>query len=513
MRSASLAAILSLVLILTRSAAAQVPALVIDGKFQDWKQIAPALIDPIDASDAAIDFGELRIAHTSAHVHLLVDFRRTINVQGLDGTVLMLMDVDGDSQTGQTEFGLDGVDIIVHLSPRDPQRPERPGMGMSVRSTTYEPDPADPQQKPLSIYDIGLMFAPTHASRRMEFRIDRGAQLPGTPALFSGDACAMKLVFINLDGQAADETEVVRHNLRSGALPLAPVDEHADPLQRDPRSALRIMNWNVFRGANFTHPDPFARTIAAINPDVILLQELPEQTSAQDLKDFLERATQSDQWQVALGTGGGDLRCAIAARLPLRESLQSVPLPNQPDRTVRAAGAFIDAGDRRLLAVAVHLRCCGRAGGPEDQQRLHEVRALSDAMTAALRANPCDGIIIAGDFNLVGTRDPMEVMAAGLDLDHTALRIAHPLNLDGRSHATWADPSQPFAPGRLDYFLYSDSSLEISRTFVYDSQHLNARWLTHYGVHPTDTRDASDHRPMVADLLWSEALRSGGEAK
>lgn len=491
------------------SCAAQTSPLIIDGELDDWHSIGPALIDPMDAADAAVDFGEVRIAHTKSHVHLLVDFGRTVNAQGLDGFAMILLDADGDPATGRLERGLPGVDLIIDLSPPNANRPDRNGMGMGVRSTTYVPDPANPQRRPLSVYDVGMQFAPTHASRRIEFRLDRGSKLPETADLFLGRSFSMKLVFNDLAGNVADETAIMQVDLSKGEQKSPTLDAAIDPMTRKASTDLRIMNWNVLRGANFTNPDPFARTIAAINPDVILLQELPETTSSEQLKAFLALAAHDVHWNVALGAGGGDLRCAIASKLPMQEALQSVPMPDQPDRTLRCVGAVIEHGERRLLTVAVHLRCCGRAGGPEDQIRLTEVRTLSEAMLSLMKQEAIDGVVIAGDFNLVGSRDPAEVMAAGLDLDRSALRLAHPLGLDGLSHVTWADPMQPFAPGRLDLLMYSDSSLEMDRTFIYDSSHLSARWLESHTVKSDDSREASDHLPVIADLRWIGAADDG----
>ena len=483
------------------------PNIVIDSEFDDWKSITPFLVDPVDAPQSPVDFGEMRITCDDRFTYLLIDFGRTVLAQGLDGTAMILLDADGDSKTGIMQHGLEGVDVIVDLSPLNPARPDRPGMGMGVRSSTYVPDPTDPARPAPSVYDIGLMFAPTHSSRRIEFRIDRGARLPSTPPLFQGKSFSMKLVFVDAKGVVADETAIVTHDLLACRTAGVKIDDSVDPLARESKTDLRIMNWNVLRGANFSNPDPFARTIAAINADVILLQELPETSTSEQVREFLARSTLQVNWNVVLGTGGGDLRCAIASRLPMRETLQSIPMPDQPDRTLRVVGALIQQTGRHLLAVAVHLRCCGRAGGPEDQQRVLEVRTLSEAITGLMKEHQIDGIIITGDFNLVGTRDPVEVMAAGLDLDHTMLHIAHPLNLDGLSHVTWADAKQPFAPGRLDFLLYSDSRLEINRSFVYDSQHLSARWLERYSVTAADSRDASDHRPIVADVQWVGASR------
>lgn len=496
----------ALVLLQTSAGSAQI---VIDGRFDDWSKTPATIIDPSDAPEAFIDFGEVRISHDDRFVHLLIDFGKTVNVQGLDGHAMILLDCDGDAKTGKTIQDLAGVDVIIDLTPPG-KNPGVAGIGIALRSTTYEPDPADPTAKALNPYDIGFTFAPTCASRRFEFRIDRSAALPNTPPLFQGDHFTGKLVFFGLDGAIADETEPFTHQLDRSASPATLPGDSVDPFVRGPKSNLRVLSWNIQRGAIFLHPEPFARSLAAIGPDVILLQELADKNSAEQLHDFLTKALppkNGEDWHVAFGAGGGggDLRCAVATRFALAqvETLARIPQPGHPDHLLRAIGAMADVHGKHLLVVSAHLKCCGRADGPEDKQRKLEAQAIHDAVKSAESAGGIDGVIIAGDFNLVGSREPVEIMAAGLDLDRSNLTIDDQANqLDGLTNATWSDPNQPFTPGRLDYLLFTDSALAIARSFVFDAHDLSANWLAKYNVQPTDSVSASDHMPIVADLAW-----------
>lgn len=480
--------------------------IVIDGEFDDWKSISPVLVDPADARDAFVDFGEVRISDDDRFVHLLIDFGKTVNAQGLDGTAMILLDADGDAKTGRAERGMDGVDVIIDLTPPNVKSPHEPGQGMAIRSTTYQPDASDAQARKLTPYDIGLAFAPTHAGRRMEFRIDRGASLPNTPALFTGSRFTMKLVCLDLVEKLVDETEPITHAFQHSAKPQSGVeDQPNDPVVRAAGSDLRVLSWNAERGAIFSRPDPFRRTLAALKPDLILLQELTDKNSASQVQEFLRSAMppqQGEDWNVAFGAGGGDLRCAIATRLDLHpiQTLNLIAFPNHPDRNVRAVGAMVSTNGGHMLAMSVHLKCCGRADGPEDQQRLAEVHAIHDAIKAIMDGGGVDGVVIAGDFNLVGSRQPLEAMAAGLDGDLSNLSIAQPYQIDGLSNATWSDVKQPFAPGRLDYMLFSDATIQSLGAFVYDSRDLGPRWLSQYHVEAADTDAASDHLPVVTDF-------------
>ena len=118
------------------SAAAAAPPVVIDGRFDDWTTVPVAVDDPLDAPGAAVDFGTVRVTHDDRFVHLLIELGRTVNVQRLDGLIELLLDVDADAATGRTVRDMPGVDVIVELSPRDPQSTGRVGRGAGGHRAT-----------------------------------------------------------------------------------------------------------------------------------------------------------------------------------------------------------------------------------------------------------------------------------------------------------------------------------------------------------------------------------------
>ena len=56
-----------------------------------------------------------------------------------------------------------------------------------------------------------------------------------------------------------------------------------------------------------------------------------------------------------------------------------------------------------------------------------------------------------------------------------------------------------FSPGRLDWILYSDATLEVVNAFVLNTDKLSARALADAGLESEDTQ-ASDHLPVVVDV-------------
>ena len=472
------------------------PRIVIDGRFDDWGPIQPTLIDPVDAVGETIDLRELRLTSDGRFVHLLVDFGRTVNIQKLDVAVHLVLDIDGDQATGRHTLGLNGADLDIILSPTD-----RAG-GVALVSTA----PFAPSLNP---YDLGFTFGPTYASRRFEFRIERGAKLAGIPAVLAGSRMQGKIVCTDPQGSIIDQTAAFGCDL--APLRIAEQTATAQIPVRIP-GALRIMSWNAANGALIENPEPFARVLTAIDPDVIFLQELTDRNSASQLESFFNHRLSpetSNKWTVVIGEGGGNLRCAVASRLPLEsaEPFELLPYPDWPQRSLRVAGAFVQLANKRLLCVSVHLRCCGGIGSQQDFIRILEAETIREELRKLAESQTFDGVIVAGDFNLVGSRRPLDLLTTQLDITGLSLIEAEPYQLDSSSNATWSDRAQPFAPGRLDYLLFSDRTMALRNTFVLDARDLSPNALRRLGLRSDDTAAASDHFPVVADVQWIPSKR------
>ncbi len=156
--------------------------------------------------------------------------------------------------------------------------------------------------------------------------------------------------------------------------------------------------------------------------------------------------------------------------------------------------------------VSLDLRSGGnRSDSPEERVRRIEADVIRRAARQALSRPPragVAGVIVGGDFNLVGTEIPLTRIAAGLDPSGGALEAVYALQLDGRSTATWDGGSGRFPPGQLDYVLYSPSSLVPLRAFVLDTRDMEAEWLAAHGLAAEDSQRASDHLPIVVDFAW-----------
>jgi hypothetical protein len=529
--------LLLLALPVTQAAAGvPVPAVVLDGRFDDWKGVRVAVRDTVDAPGGDVDVREVRVTHDAEALYVLLDLERPANLHTLRGTLSLAFDADGDVSTGRDDEGLPGADLVVELSP-----PGTAGPTAGARLLV----PGTEGWAPHDLYEAGLLFAPSYASRRVELALRRGARIGGGPPLFRGARVRGRVSFRDPGGVLADETRAFAHVWDPARAPArVSMSWATDPLARPGPDALRVVSWNVARDDFIDDHAPFARVLGALRPDVVILDEVPPQSSAEHVERFLSVAVPpapllataaaescaaeapgcaGPAWRAVFGSCGGRQRVAVAATAELSPvgALRWVDYPEPPLRVmalepgnpadvdalmaqgVGTGGALVrlDAR-RRLLAASVDLQCCGAAASLEERLRVIEVSAIRAALQQAVDAERPDAVILAGDFNLVGSRVPLDVVSRHLDPRGDHLEVVDALQLDGRSNATWSDPGKPFAPGRLDYMLYSDSTLEVARAFVFDSADLGAEWLDRHGVQAGDSAAASDHLPIVADFRW-----------
>ena len=128
--------------------------------------------------------------------------------------------------------------------------------------------------------------------------------------------------------------------------------------------------------------------------------------------------------------------------------------------------------------------------------------AVASAIAEARSGARIDGVIVAGDFNLIVTEQPLVTVQRKTELSGPPLTLINALQLDGRSNQTWFNPNIPIAPGHLDYMMYSARTLHLDRAFVFDSRDLSERWLRHYELSEDISIATSDHFPIVADFSW-----------
>lgn len=476
----------------------------LDGVPSEWAGIPATATDPRgDSTAGSLDLGEVILLETPDALWMRLEFAgEPVNIQSLpdERSIEVLIDADASAKTGSVRGGFEGADLLLRFSPQG-EGVERPGRGAMVE--VLDPDVLAPgrRDRTPSPASVGLGMAPSTASTWIELRVPRAVR-GGAMGIRFGDEARLTARIVGKDGAVLDDGATATH--RFAMKPDAPV-RVVEAIADAPESEPRVLSWNVERGSIFKNPEPFAEVLRALEPDVLLLQELDETATAESVAAWLdERTPVEGGWKAVVS--GGDLRVAVAA--PGLEPVPSLAKVSREgpsgSRPVRAIGAVSELGGRRLLAVSVHLKCCGSIGSSEDRTREAEVKAIGEAIRLAVEraasgGRAIDGIVIGGDFNLVGGSAVLELACEGLDLDGSPLAAADLFTLDRLSNLTWRDEGSEFLPGRLDFLLFADSRLRIARGAVVDP----------VSVLPANVRGKapSDHLPIVADFGWIDAPR------
>ncbi len=403
-------------------------------------------------------------------------------LQQLDEPLRLGLDVDDNIATGSPNQSLAGCDLIFEMSP-DKKGRRRGG----VTAITWNSDGFRMERSP---YKFGFVFAPTTASRRHEIRIDRKAM--------NGIGNSIRAVV-----QPGTDARI-EHVIAIPALKQASNPSSSVP--RKSAGSSRVISWNIEYGGILKKPDLVRSVLQALKPDILLLQEFENDQSIDELKRFLDSIQDGDDWTLAVNRNTGNLRSAVATRLPAVtvEQFDRITRSDEPDRTIRAAALLIDlGGGHRTLAVSVHLKCCGGLNGPEDMTRISEMLSIREAIESTTQTHQPDGLLIGGDLNLVASPIPLDILRLdGQSLlgPHQSgdLDVASPLHIDGRDAYTWYNAESSYTPGRLDYVL-TGGDLKQTESFIFDSYDLDANHADKLAKDAT--RRASDHLPVVVDVV------------
>ncbi|MFG0305824.1 MAG: endonuclease/exonuclease/phosphatase family protein [Phycisphaerales bacterium JB040] len=402
-------------------------------------------------------------------------------LQGSELETRIWFDTDSDPATGlETEAGGEtlGAEFGVVLSPR--RENGEAGYGTSVLAYG-----GAGRAREIGHAGLGLHFSPTYASPEYEVRVSREKL-----GLGEGD----ELTVVMARGDWSRRVRVVGTEPGGEGAGWA---GGADASWLDERAGwVRVMSWNVERGGPEANPMPFSRVLRALEPEVVLVQEWWDADGA-TIERWLKRygAIENSRWEAVAYADGG---VSVLTRLPIVLRLdEPVGLPGERD--VRFVGAVVESGSGPMLVGSVHLKCCGSLGSEEDLRRVREAEAIAAYIVSVIDRVGVRTVVIGGDFNLVGSRPPLETLMTGLDVDGSDLALADPGHLRDHAVYTWRDGNSDFSPGHLDYVLVGDAESAIRRAFVLDTTTLDAPTLERYGLEASDST-ASDHLAVVVDV-------------
>ncbi len=464
----------------------------IDAKYDDWQGI-PIQTDPSgDASN--LDLLEFSVTNDAEYLFLRVKTAEEFGLMNppyTNSQLHLFLDTDHDAATGDQSGNL-GAELKVIFGDKGIQF-HYPQAGAYSGS----------------LYDIGMRAGPTVTGNEFEIAIRRDAKPDGQNSLFRSDS--LRLYFYSTGNDFMPNSgSFFTYTFENGPFPsYSPIE-----LTKDDSKYIRLFSYNVERGGliDQSRDESFERILQATGPDLVGFTET--QGTAPEIKKLM------DVW---LPTGGGWHTASnggnmIASRFPLTFSGAVYPGDS------RAVAGLIDLPDglyaKDLLFIAAHPSCCANDAARQEQiDKI--VNYILDAQSPGGRVNvpPQTPIAIVGDFNLVGWRQQLQTLLQGdiqntgtygpggpMDWDGSEMEDASCLHTETPMFFTWRSPTSPFGPGKLDYIFYSGSVMELKKSYTLDTDEMHPANLAQWGLNKSDTDIASDHLPLVADVMLEEAL-------
>jgi len=426
----------------------------IDGAFQDWKDVTVCARDPKGDAKGAFDITKVYVASQGSILYLRFDTTNLLNIQNgpeAEGTLLVTISLPDSRQ------------LVLDM------RGRRAFLNHGVKER-------------IAWTDLKYVIGPTHAQNEFEMQID----------LARFDIDRGDSVGIQFGG--SDQLRAPVRFTFSQPLQTPKRRSH----RREPGTDMRIVSLNTyFEG--LSDPDraeAMGRLLNSVGGDIYCFQEEWKTEGHGDILKRLMPPEGKGQWHIHKVHGN-----VIASKYRLNIL---------PSRNDRYAAAFIRSAESCLLIINAHLKAMGYIDSREDRLR---VRQASDI--AVTIGEVCSGqyfeddapgrrtaVVIVGDFNLVGSRAPLDLI---LDEKVYGLKDWLIPNLIGESVVTWRGGSRAsFSPGKLDYVVYSAKTLIAKNGFILNSELLNQTECRQLKLDVADSK-LSDHLLMTIDFQFSDS--------
>lgn len=290
----------------------------------------------------------------------------------------------------------------------------------------------------------------------------------------------------------------------------------------------RVLSWNISGDAFVAEPSEFRALIRWGDPDIVLLDEVDPAVDLTALETALAglRGGSQRAWNINFGASGGRQRTIVASRdeqeaLPEFAAIVAYPeegknliLSRAPEEQrakilrsmesgIPVNGAVILRGEKRLLVLITDLTCCG--DGPdswEEHRRRVEANAIRGLIRQILNRTTVDGVVFAGDFNLVESTFPMTLLTGPYPAPHFALIPAEIYHPDGMSTWTWDGRGTPFPSDTLDYQFYGPWGLKMHSGFILDTEQLAPGQLKRFELETNTVGLTGAHRPLLVEYSW-----------
>ena len=466
-------------------------AIQIDGEASDWNEVPVRHTDPTGDGDA-LDFERLWVAHDSERLYLRVEVGSAINLQE-DNDLTLHLDTDYDANTGTDVQGM-GADLSWTFG-------ERSGR---VYANGGRPE--------IEHEAIGLATLPTVTSSVFEIALDRDAT-PATAPLFRADS--LRIAFTGGGDQIPNDGGL-SYAFSDTDLPNWPTPE----LERTTDTGVRVLSYNAERDGFFedSRATSYTQILNAVQPDIIGFNELYENNAeaTRERVESLYGTPESGQWYV--DKKGIDL--IMLSKYPILATHAITGYQNY------TSGAYLlDTEDdlgTPLLVILAHLPCCNYddATPSRDVRRQLGVDSIIAFLReakegeAAIDVPENTPVLITGDMNFVGDAQQPNTLKTGTivntgefgestapDWDGTDLLDVNPRQTGTSLHSTWMGRGSSYPPSRLDYAYVSDSVLDVAHAYTLYTPGLPDSLRQAHGLDADATTTASDHLPLVLDLV------------
>ncbi len=458
---------------------AQALPIILDESYDDWEACTFVYTDIFDG-ETGIDLQNLSVANDETWVFFKIETTEEFDLSD-DNDFAIYLDTDLDANTG---FSVGNIGAELSILTGD-----RSGFFNIGGSNLF-----------LEWSDLHFRSLPTVTSNIFEIAIKRDLLPDGLNALFP-NATFQVLIESGEGDQMPENDETFIYTFDENDVPFEPIN-----FEKKEEDDLRITAYNVLQSGleeSWRIPS-FERILTAIDADIVTFSEAYDMTEDYVL-DFMNGVNPDVNWHAYTHD---DL--AVVSRYPILETWVVY--------WGRIVASLIDLPDdiypRDILVFSAHLSCCDH-----DELRQEQVDTfigfIKDAKKTGGDIELEEGtpFILTGDLNLVGLSQQLETLVNGdivdnetwgmdilPDWDDTPLTDQICLQTDRRMAYTWRNDYSSYPPGRLDFMIFSDKTMENQKAFTIQTEVMPSERLAMYNLLFDDTGIASDHFPVVADF-------------
>ena len=454
----------------------------IDGFFDDWTDDISTYIDGSFDSNG-VDLLEFSVCHDDEYLYVKIKLDTEIDLTDdyLNPSAVMInIDADNNASTGYftnnigSEYGINFFDKFIF------------------------DDNNFPIVDTLSLYDLDVIPLPTYTSDEFEIAINRS---------FFSDTIAISIKENIGNDKMPDGGDVfsyVFNDVCSEEFNQFVNFEKTDSLY------LRLLNYNVLSNGliNNNRVDEHRRIFESVSADIITYQECGN-TTYNDVLGFLNTSPVYYPY-IYPDLNSGNL---TISKYP---SLQSWQVASKIDAELIDLPDSLYSTD--ILILNGHPPCCSNNQGRQENfdaliQFIIDAKTVGGVIDLPINTP----ISFSGDMNLVGYAEQYYTIVNGAisdtdtfgpggfpDWDDTPLEDNIPFFNEKNLAYTWdkGNPSSgDFPPGRLDFVFFTNSVMSVDKSFVISTEHMSDALLTENNLFWDDTKNASDHFPIVVDFV------------